>query len=53
MLCTDEAARAFTPGMHGTTFGGGPLVCAVAIAVIDHDEGQTGVWHTFREVRGY
>jgi acetylglutamate kinase len=24
MLCTDEAARAITPGMHGTTFGGGP-----------------------------
>jgi acetylornithine aminotransferase/acetylornithine/N-succinyldiaminopimelate aminotransferase len=35
MLCTDEAARAFSPGMHGTTFGGGPLACAVAIAVID------------------
>jgi acetylornithine/N-succinyldiaminopimelate aminotransferase len=35
MLCTDEAARALTPGMHGTTFGGGPLACAVAIAVID------------------
>lgn len=35
MLSTEEAARAFTPGMHGTTFGGGPLACAVAIAVID------------------
>jgi len=35
MLCTEEAARAMTPGMHGTTFGGGPLACAVAIAVID------------------
>ena len=35
MLCTEEAARAITPGMHGTTFGGGPLACAVAIAVID------------------
>jgi acetylornithine aminotransferase/acetylornithine/N-succinyldiaminopimelate aminotransferase len=35
MLCTEEAARAFTPGMHGTTFGGNPLACAVAIAVID------------------
>ncbi|QMV17701.1 acetylornithine/succinylornithine family transaminase [Granulicella sp. 5B5] len=35
MLCTDAAARAITPGMHGTTFGGNPLAVAVAIAVID------------------
>ncbi len=35
MLCADRAASAFAPGMHGTTFGGGPLACAVAIAVID------------------
>jgi acetylornithine/N-succinyldiaminopimelate aminotransferase len=35
MLCTNNAALAFTPGMHGTTFGGGPLACAVAISVID------------------
>ncbi len=35
MLCTERAAQAITPGMHGTTFGGGPLACAVAIAVID------------------
>lgn len=35
MLCTNEAARAFTPGTHGTTFGGGPLACAIAVAVID------------------
>lgn len=35
MLCTEEAARAFTPGMHGTTFGGNPLACAVGVAVID------------------
>jgi acetylornithine/N-succinyldiaminopimelate aminotransferase len=35
MLCTEESARAIHAGMHGTTFGGGPLACAVAIAVID------------------
>ena len=35
MLCTEEAARAIHPGMHGTTFGGGPLACAVALLVID------------------
>lgn len=35
MLVTDEVAQSFSPGMHGTTFGGGPLVTAVATAVID------------------
>jgi acetylornithine/N-succinyldiaminopimelate aminotransferase len=35
MLCNNSAAESITPGMHGTTFGGGPLACAVAIAVID------------------
>ncbi len=35
MLCTERAAQAITPGMHGTTFGGGPLVTAVAAATID------------------
>ena len=35
LLCTEEVSRAFHAGMHGTTFGGGPLACAVAIAVIE------------------
>lgn len=35
ILCTEEVARSFHAGMHGTTFGGGPLACAVGIAVID------------------
>jgi acetylornithine aminotransferase/acetylornithine/N-succinyldiaminopimelate aminotransferase len=35
LLCTEEAAQAIHAGMHGTTFGGGPLACAVALAVMD------------------
>lgn len=35
VLCSEEVARVIHAGMHGTTFGGGPLACAVAIAVID------------------
>jgi len=30
MLTTDEVAKAFTPGSHASTFGGTPLVSAVA-----------------------
>jgi acetylornithine aminotransferase/acetylornithine/N-succinyldiaminopimelate aminotransferase len=52
MLCTDEAARAFSPGMHGTTFGGGPLACAVAIAVIDTMKRDNVLEH-IRDVGGY
>jgi len=35
VMCTEEVARVMHVGMHGTTFGGGPLACAVGIAVID------------------
>ena len=31
ILTTDRVARVLHPGMHGSTFGGGPLACAVAI----------------------
>src|SRR5438477_10158768 len=31
LLTTDRVASGMHPGMHGTTFGGGPLTCAVAI----------------------
>src|SRR6478672_2423306 len=35
MLTTTEIASAFTVGVHGTTYGGNPLACAVAGAVFD------------------
>jgi acetylornithine aminotransferase/acetylornithine/N-succinyldiaminopimelate aminotransferase len=44
-LCTTEVARAFHAGMHGTTFGGGPLACAVASAVIDFIEKENLLEH--------
>jgi len=31
LLATDRVAGGMHPGLHGTTFGGGPLACAVAI----------------------
>ncbi len=35
VLATERVARALVPGSHGTTFGGGPLACAAANAVLD------------------
>jgi acetylornithine aminotransferase/acetylornithine/N-succinyldiaminopimelate aminotransferase len=31
ILARDPFAAAFSPGLHGSTFGGGPLACAVAL----------------------
>ncbi|MGA3160645.1 MAG: aspartate aminotransferase family protein [Terracidiphilus sp.] len=52
IVCTEEAARAIHAGMHGTTFGGGPLACAVAIAVIDAIEKENLLAHA-TEVGNY
>jgi acetylornithine/N-succinyldiaminopimelate aminotransferase len=35
MLTTADVASAFSAGVHGTTYGGNPLACAVAGAVFD------------------
>ncbi|MBC7357460.1 MAG: acetylornithine transaminase [Desulfacinum sp.] len=35
MLATEEAARAFTPGSHASTFGGTPLVTAASAKVLE------------------
>lgn len=34
-LARGAAARVFKPGNHGTTFGGGPLVCAAGLATLE------------------
>ncbi|HUG88712.1 MAG TPA: aminotransferase class III-fold pyridoxal phosphate-dependent enzyme, partial [Actinomycetota bacterium] len=34
-IATEEAAAAFGPGDHASTFGGGPIPCAAALAVLD------------------
>ena len=52
IMATDEVARAFTTGSHGTTFGAGALVCAVAdkvLEIIERDgliprAGELGAW---------
>jgi acetylornithine/N-succinyldiaminopimelate aminotransferase len=35
LLVADDAAGAFVPGDHGSTFGGNPVACAAALAVCD------------------
>jgi acetylornithine/N-succinyldiaminopimelate aminotransferase len=35
VLANEKAAQAFTPGMHGSTFGGNPLAMAAGNAVLD------------------
>jgi acetylornithine/N-succinyldiaminopimelate aminotransferase len=52
ILLSDEIARAVQPGDHGTTFGGGPFVAAVARYVVERLSDETllatvrahGVW---------
>ena len=35
LLAREEVAASFSPGLHGSTFGGGPLTCAVGQAFLD------------------
>ncbi len=39
-LAKGAAAKIFSPGTHGSTFGGNPLVCATALKVIEIVESQ-------------
>jgi acetylornithine/N-succinyldiaminopimelate aminotransferase len=40
LLVADDAAGAFAPGDHGSTFGGNPVVCAAALAVCNTVDGD-------------
>jgi acetylornithine/N-succinyldiaminopimelate aminotransferase len=42
LLTTERVAGGMHPGMHGTTFGGGPLACAVAIEFLHQLDGLLG-----------
>jgi acetylornithine aminotransferase/acetylornithine/N-succinyldiaminopimelate aminotransferase len=49
MWVGEGAADLFQPGMHGSTFGGTPLACAAALAVLDVIEGEGLLAHVSRE----
>lgn len=38
ILTTERVSAAMHPGLHGTTFGGGPLSCAVAIEFLREEQ---------------
>ena len=52
MIAREEIASSFTPGSHGSTFGGNPVACAAAVAVIDALE-QDGVLENATSVGAY
>ncbi|GAA4403121.1 acetylornithine transaminase [Fodinibacter luteus] len=41
-----QVSTMLTPGMHGSTFGGNPLACAAALAVLETIEGEGLLAHT-------
>jgi acetylornithine/N-succinyldiaminopimelate aminotransferase len=49
MWVGERAADLFQPGMHGSTFGGTPLACAAALAVLDVIEREALLAHVSLE----
>jgi acetylornithine/N-succinyldiaminopimelate aminotransferase len=52
MVARSEIAQSLTPGSHGSTFGGNPVSCAAAMAVLDALE-QDGALENASSVGGY
>jgi len=52
MIAGPEIASSFTPGSHGSTFGGNPVACAAACAVMDAID-QDGVLENASSVGAY
>jgi acetylornithine/succinyldiaminopimelate/putrescine aminotransferase len=52
MIARAEIASSFTPGSHGSTFGGNPVACAAALAVMDAID-QDGVLENASSVGGH
>ena len=52
IIARDAVAQAFSPGMHGTTFGGGPLQCRLALKFLEIIE-RPGFLDHVREVGAY
>ncbi len=52
ILAREEVALAFSPGMHGTTFGGGPLQCRLALKYLEI-LGRPGFLEQVRERGAY
>jgi acetylornithine/N-succinyldiaminopimelate aminotransferase len=52
MLGNERVADSFKPGDHGTTFGGGPLACRLALEVLDVIE-QEDLVNTVRDLGSY
>jgi len=48
ILARERVALAFKPGSHGTTFGGGPLACRVALAFLETVERERLLPHVRR-----
>lgn len=48
VIASEKFAEAFTPGLHGTTFGGGPLVCGAALEFLKVVE-EEGLLKNVRE----